>query len=95
MSAPHHGGRNPEEQRLRERLLDQFLGVPQREWSHGRIGAEDDGDLAFAIATDKEHQTIVIRFGKPVEWIGLDRKAAEELRDQLTARLHELRGIVV
>ena len=87
MSLPHHG-RTPE--RL---FLEQMLGQSKRSYSAGRMGAEDDGDLAFAIATDVPHQTIVVKFPKPVEWIGLDRESAERLRDELTARLLELRGI--
>lgn len=91
MSLPHHGG--PEEQRLKARLADQFLGMARREWPEGRVDGDDNGTLAFAIATDKKHRIIRIEFGKPVAWLGLDVQSAEELRDQLTQRLHELRGI--
>ncbi len=57
------------------------------------MGAEDDGDLAYALTNDDKHQTIVLRFGKPVEWIGLGLKEAEELRNQLTERIMALRGV--
>lgn len=91
MSASHHGERDQSD--LLRRFLDQASGTAKREWSAGRMGATDDGDLAYAIATDTARQAIVIRFGKPVEWIGLGVKEAEVLRDQLTDRLLALRGI--
>jgi len=28
------------------------------------MGADDDGALSYAIAVDKRHQTIIIRYGK-------------------------------
>jgi len=56
------------------------------------MGADDDGELAYAIANDDRHQTIVMRFGKPVEWIALGIEDAEQLRDDLTDRLQALLG---
>lgn len=85
MSAEHHGIRgNPE---VIRRFLDQCNGEVKREWPAGRMGGEDDGALSYAITTDQKNRTIVIRFGKPVEWIGLDVESAEQLRDELTKRL--------
>lgn len=89
MSTPHHG----EELKDAKRFIDQLMGQGRREYPDGRMGAEDDGALSYAIATDDRHRTIVIRFPKPVTWIGLDVKSAEQLRDQLTERLLALRGI--
>lgn len=91
MSLSHHG--DADRLAAARRFVEQAGGVAQREYSAGRMGAEDDGDLAYAIATDDRHQTIIIRFGKPVEWIGLGVTEAEELRDSLTERLRALRGI--
>lgn len=95
MSFSHHGdGRSERElAELRKRFLEQVAGTPKREWSQGRMGAEDDGDLAYAMTTDTKRGVIVMRFGKPVEWLGFGIKEAEELRDQLTDRLMELRGV--
>jgi hypothetical protein len=88
MSAQHHG----EKDDLRRRFLEQVTGTARREWSAGRMGGDDDGTLAYTMATDQKRGVIVMRFGKPVEWIGLGIKEAEELRDQLTERLMALRG---
>ena len=97
MSAAHHGdGRSERELAdIRKRFLDQINGTAKREYPQGRMGAEDDGALSMAMTTDMKHRTIVIRFGKPVEWIGLGAVEAEQLRDSLTERLMELRGITV
>lgn len=88
MSMQHHG----DSEHIR-RFFEQATGTAKREYPHGRMGGDDDGALAYAIATDQAHRTIVIKFPKPVDWIGLDIKTAEELRDQLTERLMALRGI--
>ena len=102
MSVQHHGDL-PEDMRrqldadrtrLMERFMEQSTGAYQRKFPDGRIGAEDDGELTYAIANDDRKRVIVIRFAHPTEWIGLDVKAATELRDQLTERIMALRGIV-
>jgi hypothetical protein len=76
-----------------ERFHNELEGIAKREWPDGRISNEDDGVLSLAITTDLQHQCIRIAFAKPVTWLGLDRESAEHLRDQLTERLLELRGI--
>ena len=90
MSVEHHG--DAEQLKSMRRFLDQVEGNAKREYPAGRMGHEDDGALSYAIATDDRHRTIVIRFGKPVEWIGLDVQAAEQLRDALTERLLALKA---
>jgi hypothetical protein len=92
MSLNHHGS-SDEQSQLHKLFLEQATGTAKRAFPSGRMGAEDDGQLTYAMATDDRHKTIVIRFPKPVDWIGLDVKAAEDLRDQLTERLMALRGI--
>ena len=91
MATQHHG--DGERSDLMRRFMEQQSGEYDRRFPNGRTGADDDGELTYAIATDKNHQTIVIRFAHPTEWIGLDMKSAEQLRDQLTERMLELRGI--
>lgn len=91
MSLSHHSDNSQGE--LIKRFVEQTMGLNKRTWSDGRIGAEDDGDLSYAMATDDARRIIIIKFPKPIDWIGLDVKSAEELRDQLTYRLLALRGI--
>lgn len=90
MSASHHSGNQSE---LVKRFLEQINGTARRQYPAGRMGAEDDGQLSYAMANDDKHQTIVIRFGKPIEWVGLGLTEAVELRDQLTERIAALRGV--
>lgn len=91
MATSHHGEEPNNE--LLQRFMDQAHGKAVREFPHGRIGSDDDGATTYAIATDMRHRIIRIQFPTPTMWIGLDRETAEELRDQLTERLLELRGI--
>jgi len=92
MSVPHHDSES--QRRLVELFAAQQAGAAPRSYPHGRMCAEDDGELAYKIATDDRRRVIRIKFPKSVCEIGLDVEAAEILRDQLTDRLHALRGIV-
>lgn len=97
MSVNHHGAfpeqesGNEEQKRLMERFLDQASGKVKREFSQGRMGGDDDGVLAYAIAADPRHRTVVIRFGKPTEWIGLSIQDAQQLVEKLNEKIVELR----
>lgn len=93
MSAEHHGENLNGDPELVKLFQDQERGRSVRRWPGGRMGAADDGQLAYAIATDLRIRAIMIKFPKPVEWIGLDLESAMQLRDQLTQRCLELRGI--
>lgn len=92
MSSSHHGV-SEEAQRSMKRFNDALDGIAKREWPDGRIGKDDDGSVSFALATDMQHRCIRMVFPKPVGWIGLDVTVAEQLRDELTERLLELKGI--
>lgn len=91
MSVPHHDAES--QRRLIEMFAGQQAGSQPREYPHGRAGGNDDGALAYKIATDDRYKIIRIQFPKLVGEIGLDIESAETLRDQLTERLHALRGI--
>ena len=91
---PHHGDELLRQSELLEMLKRQKeTGLPEGSFSQGKLTPSDEGDLAYRIAADPRRQKIVIDFGKPVAWIGLDRESAEQLRDNLTTKLMELRGI--
>lgn len=87
MSTSHHGN-NDENAR---RFMEQVTGTSRREYPAGRMGADDDGALAYAMATNDKTRTIIMRFPSPTEWIGLDVQAATELRDELDRRILALR----
>lgn len=90
MATSHH-----REQELQERFLDQLDRTARREYPRGRMGAEDDGLLSYAVAVDRRNQTVIIRYGKPVEWIGLGPEDIKELQDRLSSALVELQVGVV
>ena len=93
MSTSHHGmpaSQEPEDSTIR-RMLEQLQGTAKREYPRGRMGAEDDGALSFAVAADKENGVIVIRFGKPVEWIGLAPEDASKLITLLVQKMREVK----
>ena len=91
MATPHHGDERYSE--LMKRFIEQAEGKSNRTYPNGRVGADDEGELAYAIAADPRHQIIRIEFNKSVDWLGLDKESAEALRDILTEKLMELRGI--
>jgi acetyl-CoA carboxylase alpha subunit len=73
-----------EEQLIAKRLLDQMEGrATQREYPHGRLGADDDGALAVAIAADRKTGNVIITFGKPVSWVGMPAPEAIALANRI------------
>lgn len=93
MSTAHHGDQ-PRHNRALEQIIqrfnDQMEGRVRRAYSQGRISPQDDGDLAFAIAADKGHGTVVIDFGKPVTWIGLKPDDVARLVKVLVEKAQEV-----
>ena len=93
MGLAHHG--DAEELAFMRRFMDQMNGTARREYPSGRMGAEDDGSMSYAVFADPHYQTVVIRFGKPVEWIGLGIEDVDALIQKLEEKKMELRGITV
>lgn len=91
MSLQHHNeGMSPEMRRLfkdqraaQDRFNDQVAGRAKRSWSDGRIGPEDDGDLAFAVGPHPEKELVCVDFGKPVEMLAMPPQQAVELAQAL------------
>jgi hypothetical protein len=88
MSASHHGDRP--DPAIAQRFMDQLNGTARREYPAGRMGATDDGALSYAVAADPAHGTVVVRFGKPVEWIGLGPADAIALAQSLIRKAREV-----
>lgn len=85
--------RQQERELARRRFLSQVDGTAKREYPNGRIGPEDEGAIAIAIAADKRHQVVRIAFGKLISEISLDSQGIESLCRSLNEKLMELRGI--
>lgn len=82
MSTSHHGF-SEEDRKKQEEMIKRFLGQVdgrvERAYSQGRIRPDDDGDLAYAVAADEKHGTVIIDFGKAIAWIGLKPQEAANL----------------
>lgn len=78
------------EREIINRYKDQIKGTAKREYPEGRHGPEDDGALVIAITADKKHGTVIISFGKPVEWIGLEPAYVKELVAFLKKQANEI-----
>lgn len=64
-------------------FLDQAAGKKPRSYPQGRLGPEDDGELAVAISADKEHNKIVVRFAVAISWVALTPEGAIEFGNKL------------
>lgn len=68
-------------------LCPDYIPRPMRTYPDGRIGAEDEGELRFAIAADVKHNVVVVRFPTPVGWLAFPMEDCEKfiqlLRDKM------------
>ncbi len=87
MGASHH---NPEEQGFLKRFLSQTDGTAKREYPKGRLGADDEGAVAFMVAADPNTKRILIDFGKPVHSLGMTAHEANGLVNLLLQKILEL-----
>lgn len=56
----------------------------------GHAAAEDEGELVFAIAADREHGIVRVEFGTSVAWMGLPPLQAKELALKLMQKAQEV-----
>jgi hypothetical protein len=68
-----HHGNNPEMQKAMSEAMKQVFG----EYPDGKLNAQDEGGIAIAVAT--ENGRVILRFPKPVAWIGFTADEAAEL----------------
>lgn len=80
MGAAHHGGgehrSNPELEALMKRFIEQAEGRAKREYTRGRIGADDEGSLAMAVSHDPAKGIVRLDFGKEISWLGMPPEQA-------------------
>lgn len=86
----HSEWQDPETREVFNRFMSQIMGDKKREWPEGRLNGEDDGVSAYAIAADPRRQVVIIRFPKPMDWIGLGINDAMALRNKLDEKIDEL-----
>lgn len=56
------------------------------EYPSGKLGDTDKGGLTYGVAADSESRKVVMRFWKPVAWIGFNPPEARQLATVLTAK---------
>jgi hypothetical protein len=92
MGASHHGQSpksNPELDALMRRFIQQVEGRAPREYPAGRVGPDDEGALACAIAADKQHGRVRLDFGKLIAWFSVTPEEAVQLAELLIAKARE------
>ena len=62
---------------------------PTGRFPDGKKDADDQGELCFGVTAEKG--LVVIAFGTPVAWLGLNIEHAEQLATELNLRVAELR----
>ncbi|TXI12378.1 MAG: hypothetical protein E6Q76_01125 [Rhizobium sp.] len=97
MSANHHGeaGGLSEERKKRldaliNRLAAQGDGTAKRAYPGGRMGADDEGELVFAVGVNERHRTVVLNFNKPVAWMGMSADDARRLAAMLVEKANAI-----
>jgi hypothetical protein len=73
-------------------LLRQFqqpFGATGR-FPMGKLTETDEGEIAFGVAADKASGKVIINFGKPTAWVGMDREQALALAESLRQKADDL-----
>lgn len=66
-----------------------------RTYSGGRISGEDEGDTPMAIALDEQNNVVILRFFKPMKWIGWGPDEVEQILLLLAKHLSRMKGVPV
>lgn len=56
----------------------------------GKLNKDDEGGLRMAIGT--EHNKVIIHFGTPVGWLGLDKHTAIAFGSSIIDKAESLKG---
>ena len=80
----------PDELNARELFLAQLAGTAKAQFSQPPISPNDEGDLAFLMAADQEHNVVRLRFSKPVEWLALEPDQAREFAQLILDKVNIL-----
>lgn len=71
------------------KLLDTtgFIGATG-DFPKGRLNKSDEGGIQFAVGSDGDK--VILDFGKPVHWIGMDAEQAADLASYLMKQAREV-----
>lgn len=59
-------------------------------YPRGKLHESDEGEIRFAVAADVLNKKVIINFGKPVAWMGMEKEQALALGQSLIARANEI-----
>lgn len=63
-----------------------------RTYPRGRISGDDEGETAAAMAVDHATKTLIIRYPKPVQWVGYGPEEAMQYLMLLAKNVAQLTG---
>lgn len=72
----HHGSDLPD--RMAQESLRKQFG-PTNRFPEGKLNDTDEGEIQFGVSHDPASRKVVLNFGKPVAWIGMNAAQAMEL----------------
>jgi hypothetical protein len=78
---------------IRDLFLQQLAGQAKQEFSKPSIGPDDEGDLAFLVATDEKHGVVRLRFAKPVVWLAFEPDTARTFCNAIMEHVNELENL--
>jgi hypothetical protein len=58
------------------------------EFPRGKLSVDDEGGLQIAVY--EKDKTVIVNFGKSVDWIGLDRDTARQLGQSLIEKANSI-----
>lgn len=58
-------------------------------YPRGKLNADDEGALTFAVGM--QDKTVIITFGQPVAWMGLDKATALDLAAAIRKHAESIR----
>ncbi len=88
--APNHSGNHAQDEAARKRFADDLAGISKRAYPNGRVGPDDDGESAVAMAFDPVHDVIKVMFPVPTNWFALDYESAVHFRDMLGEQMKKM-----
>lgn len=88
MGASHHGSQA--EYEAQQRFIAEMLHKAKPAYPQGRLNERDEGETAFAVAADLERKVVIIRFAKPIDWLGLHVAETRQLANLLLEKAAQL-----
>ena len=65
---------------------------PTGKFPKGKLNKDDEGELQIAVGVDRKEKKVLINFGKPVSWAGLDPDGARDLATVLNQKADAAEG---